>query len=334
MIKQSNFIIGLEISAKGYKLVHRDIEKNKITLVHADLFPVSPIDDDSLMHKTLKDSLKHCRKALKTKETVFSIPLQAAQIRFLQLDPVLGNLREQIIWEMEQQTIGRPVEPVIDWVKTGGAVSPVVVDTMSKLPSDGETEEGEKEEIVNYLPVIYLSASTDKQRLASWNNAIKKSGLIPVVCDVDALALYNVFVEGYPEELTGANYLFDISPDRTLLIWIVEGKLVEVDCMIGLDWSGAEAVSRSVAKIKLRLKDMCDGHADIAQPDKFFISGEIASDSRLRDIVFIEVGMKGELLDPFRAVAASEEIFSQASLYGSAFAISIGLTLRGTGESE
>ncbi|MBL8027431.1 MAG: hypothetical protein JNL74_13505 [Fibrobacteres bacterium] len=346
MVKQSNYTIGLEISTKGYKLVQRNIEKNEINLLHAEVFPGSPIEDDSFMAKSLKEGLKLIRKTIKTRETVFSVPLQAAQIRFMQLDPAMGDLRQQIIWELEQQTIGRAVEPVLDWVKVSQseiAQSSAEPDTFAEMPSldegaekaDGAEEASAAETASRpYSPATYLSVSTDKKLLASWNASIKKGGFDPIVCDVDSLALSNLFTVGYPEEQAGSNFVIDVSPERVLIVWMADGRLVDADCVVSLDWSGAEAASKSLLKLKQRLKDMTNGHSDTAPAEKFFLSGEIASDTRLRDIVFAEADMKGEILDPFRAVAASDDISSQSALYGPAFAVSVGLTLRGTGEDE
>ncbi len=347
MAKQTSCIIGIEISSKGLKLVQRDIDKNEIILIHADTLVVSPIDDHSSFYKPLKESIKHCKKVLKTKNTVFSVPLVAAHLRRLQIDPDAGDIRGQILWDYEQQSIGKGVEnPVISWAKinasslnsvslekVGDSSEPLTDTPDTEKPDDTEAADEKDVQIKPFDPQTLISVSMDREVLSSLVTSMKRAGLLPVVCDVDAFALYNLFLEGYPEELGDPCYIIDAAADRTIVLWNNEGVLLEADSVAGLDWTGAEAVARSVAKLKARMADMANGHTEIKLPEKFFFSGEVAADARLREIVFAEMGMVGELLDPFRAVAASEAIKSQADLFGPALAVSIGLTLR-SGEED
>lgn len=328
--KKEQFILGLEVSERGIKLVQRNQTKNEIDLVHADAVLTGSLVDLNGHQKPLKDAVKFCRKTIQSRKTVFSLPSQAVLLRQMQLDPALGSLEPQIQWEMEQQTIGRGDAQALDWTQIDGIQT--AGETESKQEDELPKEEGEEEDAVApepYSPLRYLVAATDRQFLASFTTVLKKAGLDPAIAEVDSCALFNLFLVGYPEEQAGLSLLVDITPERVVLVLARDGRFLDSECILGLNWGKGEPASDSTKKLRTKLLNLLEFQGVPESEVRLFLSGEIAADPKVRDIVTAEIGLPNEIMDPFRAVPASEKIGTQASLIGAALAVAIGLTLRG-----
>ena len=224
--KSEEYILGIEIAEGSLRMVQRHLPTNTIDLVHIDPLSSDILTGDQLVQH-LKQVIRIYRKLLKARYVVISLPYTMAIIRMLMLDGDSGDLKEQIEWEIEQEAVGKTSKYLFDWIDMASSEesaattnekaedvsleieeSDLEKELAEEMKVEGEDSPGAKEKSAIKPPAAapikssnrYLVVAVEEDRIKWVEDSIKKLKLIPIVCDVDALALINAFSHNYPED--------------------------------------------------------------------------------------------------------------------------------------
>jgi Tfp pilus assembly PilM family ATPase len=157
---------------------------------------------------------------------------------------------------------------------------------------------------------------------------VAQAGHVPVVVDVDALALANAHALNYPEQSGEPVMLINVSQSRAMV------------CVLGDDGLAAafdvEAPATNImgvaAGIERGLHHHRSGPSAIAGPFGVLLSGEACKAPGLLQRLSQELRARVEFFDPFRHLPGHTTTIER-ELAGPAFAVAVGLAMRRKGDS-
>ncbi len=177
-------IVGLDIGSGAIKLVQLKKTKQGYILKKFGVLPIDPelIVDGAVMDAgQVVSAIRELvgRESLRTKNVAMSVSGHSVIVKKIAL-PLMteDELQESIKWEAEQFI---PFD-----------INDVNIDAHILQTPDAQREEGQ-------MPVLLVAVKKDK--LTDYVNLVQDAGLNPVIGDVDAFALQNMYTENYsPKE--------------------------------------------------------------------------------------------------------------------------------------
>jgi type IV pilus assembly protein PilM len=221
---------------------------------------------------------------------------------------------------------------------------------------------GESEHNPNQMSVFLVAAKKDM--VHEYINLINTAGLNPVIIDVEAFALQNVFEMNYPDEMENIA-LIDIGAAKTSLNIIKESASVfmrdvalgcaqinqKISSMIGCSIEEAELLKYGEQTDKISTEDLngiitsvvSDWCTEIRRALDFFystypedqitrivLSGGGANITEFRQLLASETSAKVEIVNPFQALVVDSNAFEPAYIdqISPQAAICMGLSIR------
>ncbi len=350
LFSRKSSLFGLDIGSSAVKLVELREGKGGFELVSfgmAALPPEAIVDGALIDATTVIDTIEDLVKTHQVKATdvATSVSGHSLIIRKINL-PVMSQeeLEESIQWEAEQYI---PFE-----------ISDVNLDFQILGPVPGDQTQ---------MEVLLVAAK--KELINDYVDVIREAGLSPVVVDVDAFAIENMYEINYPVVQDEVLALIDIGAS-VMNINFTKGGVSnftrdvsfggnqyneEIQKKLNLSYQDAEAAKvgqdvegvnqRDVEKIIAGVNDALIG--EIQRSIQFFSSS--AGDDRINKVVLSggcsrargltqamqdKLGLPVEIANPFNAIQCDPGKFDAEYLnsVGPAAAVAIGLALRRLGD--
>jgi Tfp pilus assembly PilM family ATPase len=177
----------------------------------------------------------------------------------------------------------------------------------------------------------YLVVAVEEERIRWIEDSFRKARLEPVICDVDVLAMINIFTQNYPEDAAEAAALVYLTGSQALVCLARKGNYVESDRVEPMRFDSTDTVRQSIKRIEDKVAELAahtaPGHPG-AEVKRCFLCGDAVADVRVRDQLLGAFTLPAEILNPFRSVLVAQEIKSQVLMVSPALAVVTGLTLR------
>jgi len=347
MIFEGKHLIGVDIGTSSIKVIQvRKSGKG----YHLQKYGIEPLPAQSIVdghvmnHGAVVDALRKMFRELRIsqKEVALSISGNSVIIKKLNL-PLMKReeLEEQIQWEAEQHIPFDISEVEIDY------------NVLSEQPDTGQ------------MDVLLVAAKKDE--IQDLVEVVKEARLIPLVVDIDAFAIQNVYELNYGFSANETLALLNIGADVTTVNIVYNGisqftrdisnggTLIteEIQKQLQVSFEEAEAykaggrgdshevVPREVDDIITTVVDSLAGEiqrsldfymatSNRGEIGKIFITGGTANIPQIRTAIERRARVPVELLDPFRRVLYDEKQFNPAVLKSQApqASICLGLALR------
>jgi type IV pilus assembly protein PilM len=171
-------LVGVDIGSSSIKLVELKQSKKGISLVHFRMVPLPPetIVDGAIMNSAaVVEALNEllAQEKVKTKEVATSVAGHSVIVKKIKLPQMSEQeLEESIQWEAEQYI-------PFDINDVNMAVQPL----------------GNDEQDVGQMEVLLVAAKKDL--INDYTAVLSEAGLIPLIMDVDAFAIENMFEANY-----------------------------------------------------------------------------------------------------------------------------------------
>jgi type IV pilus assembly protein PilM len=345
-------LVGLDIGSGALKLVQLKKVKKGYQLKKFSIFPIDPelivdgaVMDSGQMVSAIRE-LFHKEK-VKVKNVALSVSGHSVIVKKITLSLMAEEeLQESIKWEAEQCI---PFD-----------INDVNVDFHILQTPEAQREEGQ-------MQVLLVAVKKDK--LAEYTNLVLEAGLNPVVGDVDAFALQNMFTANYDVKesetvalvnigasvmniniLRGGVFSFtrDISTGGKQYNEAIEREMdlnfeqsERVKCSEVIDGVNAEQVGDIVQRLNselisevLRSFDYFRTTSPNEAIDRIFLSGGGAKLPGLVPLLFERSGIPTEIVNPFNRIEISANDFDIDFIAGVApqAAVGVGLALRQVGD--
>ncbi len=342
-------VIGLDIGSSSIKVVELTETKRGYRLVNSALANIPPeaIVDGSLMDSvvivdTIRDLIKSFK--IRTKEVVTSVSGHSVIVKKINL-PVIteDELAESIQWEAERYI---PFD-----------ASDVNIDFQILGANEGNDE---------LMDVILVAAKKDI--INDYLSVLLEAGLTPVIVDIDAFALENMYQANYPMKRGEIVALVDIGANVMNINVMKDGISAftrdvfkggsyiteEIQKHLHIDHEEAEALkvgskiddSKQGAIDSILKTASSDFASEIAQSldyfqktsdqkaDKLFISGGCAKIEGLSKVIEAQVGVPVEVVDPFQNIEITKKELSLDYIndISPMMAVGVGLALRRVGD--
>ncbi len=339
--------IALDIGSTYIKLVQ---VKGSASNYHLEKFGMIPLPPEVIVEGAVMDAVRVvdavkellAAQKVKTKEVVISVSGSSVIIKRISVtDMTEEELAESIKWEAEQY-IPFPIDDVnIDFQKIGPGL-----------------QEGQAD---------VLLVAVKKEKINDYVNLVKEAGLEPVVIDVDAFALGNMFELNYEQE-PGATALLNIGasvmninimkdgiPMFTRDITVGGNRYTEaLQKDFGLTYEDAEKVKRGqeegvdreqAAGVMSSVTE--DIAAEIQRSFEFFrsttgsekvnrviLSGGCARVATLSSMISERIEVPVEIANPFRNIKVDPKKFPPEFMEeaGPMAAVAVGLAVRRPGD--
>src|SRR3954464_969512 len=200
---KSKLALGLDIGSSSVKLVQLKEAKRGYVLEAFGVAPLPPeaIVDGALMNSTaIVDAIRQLvsQHKLKNREAALGVSGQSVIIKKISMPRMTQEeLEESIQWEAEQYI---PFD-----------VKDVNIDTQILAAAGEENPAGQ-------MDVLLVAAKKDM--INDYTTVVSEAGLLPVVVDVDAFAVQNMF---------SANY--DPSPNETVVLINAGASVVNINIL-------------------------------------------------------------------------------------------------------
>ncbi len=339
-------LVGLDIGSHFVKAVEFRHHKAGYELRNFGLAQLPPeaivdgvIMDSAVVVDTIRNLFSHLK--IKNRNVATSVSGHSLIIKKIQL-PLMTQeeLEEQIQWEAEQYI---PFE-----------IEDVNVDFQILGPAPDE--EGQME---------VLLAAVKKDIINDYTAVITEAGLVPMVVDVDAFALENIFEVAYPEYLDRTVVLIDVGAGIMNINVVRAGTSTftrditmggsnfteEIQKELGVSYEEAEVLKLGgkaghatasdvldvlrvcIENLVLEIQRSLDFYSATAaeeEIDAVFLCGGSCRVPGLAAAVEERVGVAVEIMNPFRGVRYSEKLFDPDYLEeaGPLAAVAAGLALR------
>ncbi len=325
--------IGLDIGSSTIKVTELRESKKGYQLANFGMVSIPPeaIVDGAIMNTSaVEDAIVSLlgERKIKTKDVVASVSGQSVMIRKITMPAMTEEqLEEQIQWEAAQYI---PFE-----------IADVNLDFQILNPGD---EEGNME-------VLLVAAK--KEVINDYVTVLRDAGLNPVVIDVDAFALLNMYEMNYPimenevvalvnigasliniVVLQGGRYVFsrDISMggnlfteeiQKQLSVSFEEAELLKKGGSRGEDTEEVmrkevdmviKEVSEQIAGEIARSLDFYSAASPEAPINKIWLCGGSCRISGLSEAIAKNQNLPVEILNPFRNIEANPKLFDPAYL--------------------
>jgi len=342
-------VIGLDIGSSSIKVVELDETNRGYKLANCAMSPIPPeaIVDGSLMDSvvivdTIRDLIKSFK--IKTKEVATSVSGHSVIVKKISL-PVIteDELAESIQWEAERYIPFDASDVNIDFQILGA-----------------------NEENDELMDVILVAAKKDI--INDYLSVLLEAGLNPVIIDIDAFALENMYQTNYPVKLGEIVGIVDIGAN-VMNINIMKDNISaftrdafkggssiteEIQKYLHVDYEEAEAlkVGTKIDDSKQKaiggiLKTASDGFAsEIGQSieyfqktvnqniDKLYICGGCAKIEGLSKTIESQIGVPVHVVDPFQNIEITKRDLTLEYIndIGPSMAVGVGLALRRVGD--
>jgi len=341
--------VGLDIGSSSIKLVELKPTKKGYRLVNLGMAPLSPetIVDGAIMNSpAVLDGIKGLLTELKvkTREVITSVSGTSVIIKKINVPMMTEDeLNTQIQWEAEQYI---PFD-----------INDVNVDFQILGPSD----EGQ---------MSVLLVAVKKDMINDYTGVLTESGLNPVVVDIDAFAVGNMYEINYPlaegEVLglvnIGSNFInINVCRDGVSIFTrdISSGGASyteEIQRQLSLSFNEAEAVKKgagvegentpkevfdiigvvsdSISTEIQRSMDFFGTTNPGVSVNRLCLCGGASRTHKLLEAVSARLGIPTELIDPFKKVECDPKIFDPKYVanLSSASGVAVGLALRRQGD--
>jgi len=350
MAKGKN-VIGLDIGSSAVKLCHLRDAKKGLQLAAFDMAPLpkEAIVDGALMDSgAIVDAIRELvgRNKIKMKETALSVSGNSVIIKKIPLPPMSREELEQSIqWEAEQY-IPFDINDVY-----------LAVEVLDQNAQPGQ------------MDVLLVAAKKDL--IADYTTVVKEAGLNPLIVDVDAFCLQNMFEVNYGQVMGESIVLLDIGASTININVVADGITMftrdvsmggnqvteEIQKQLNITYEEAETykkgggssdavIPHEVEKVIQQVSDSLAGEIQRSLDfyaatsadgniSRIYLSGGTGNIPSLGRIIGRTSGVPVELINPFRNIAADPKVFNPAYLesVGPIAAVSVGLALRRTNET-
>lgn len=342
-------VIGLDIGSSSIKVVELGETSRGYRLVHCAMAPIPPeaIVDGSLMDSvvivdTIRDLVKSFR--IKTKEVVTSVSGHSVIVKKISL-PVMteDELAENIPWEAERYIPFDASDVNIDFHILGA-----------------------NEENSELMDVVLVAAKKDI--INDYLSVLLEAGLNPVIMDIDAFALENMYEVNYPVNRGEVVGLVDIGANVMNLNILRDGVSAftrdvfkggsmiteEIQKHLRVDYEEAEALkvgsriddSKQKALQSILKAASDDFASEVAQSldyfqktsnctiDRLFISGGCAKIEGLSKAIESQISAPVEVIDPFQniEIAKKDLTLDYINDISPLMAVGVGLAVRRVGD--
>lgn len=343
-------ILGLDIGSSAIKACLLKESKKSLQLVTFDLQPLPPeaIVDGAIMDSsTIVDAIMEvvARNKIKMKDCALSVSGNSVIVKKIPLPAMSRDELEQSIqWEAEQY-IPFDINDVF-----------LAVEVLSQNVQPGQ------------MDVLLVAAKKDL--INDYMNVAREAGLKPIVMDVDAFCLQNMFEVNYGELPDQTIVLLDIGATTININVLSDGVTVftrdvsmggnqvteEIQKQLNITYEEAETykkggdsaeavipheveqviqqVSDSLASEIQRSLDFYSATSADAAVSRIYLSGGTGNIPSLGRIIGRTSGLPVELVNPFRNIKGDPKTFNPQYLesVGPVAAVSVGLALRRTNE--
>ncbi len=328
-------VIQVRKSGKGYHLLKHGVEK---------LPPQSIVDGHVMNHGAVVDALRKLFRELKIsqREVALSISGNSVIIKKLNLPLMKAEeLEEQIQWEAEQHIPFDISEVELDY------------NILSENPAAGQ------------MDVLLVAAKKDE--IQDLVEVVREARLKPLVVDIDAFAIQNVYELNYGYSVGEIIALLNVGAEVTTINIVADGisqftrdisnggNMIteEIQKQLQVSYEEAEAykaggtigshevVPREVDGIVGNVVDSLAGEiqrsldffmatSNKGEVQKIYLTGGTANIAQLRASIERRARVPVELLDPFRRVNYDDRKFNREMLRAQApqASICLGLALR------
>ena len=347
IFSKSKNVLGLDIGSSSIKILELKSGKGGYALAN---FGIEPLPPETIVDSTIMNGpavVNAIRKLvstyqIKTKEVVTSISGHSVIIRKITMpmmteEEVEGNIQ----WEAEQYI---PFD-----------INEVNIDYFILEPMMEEQEN---------LDVLLVAVK--KEIVGEYISVVEEAGLTPVVMDVDAFAVENMFEVNYDPQpgkivalvnigasVININVVKGTNPAFTRDISIGGNQYTEeIQKQLNLTFEDAENLKVSGGTGADHLPDLLDGissnialeiqrsldfftsTSSLGQISKVYLSGGCAKTLNLDKIIEKQVGLPVEVMNPFARIEVPAKSFDQDFIREVApmAGVAVGLALRRAGD--
>ena len=341
-------LLGLDIGSSSIKLIQLTEARGRLKLERFGIMHLPPelivdgtVMDSGSVVETIKELFEE--QKTKVKEVALSVSGHSVIVKKIMLPPMSEEeLEESIKWEAEQYI---PFD-----------INDVNMDFHILETTEGADGKGQ-------MSVLLVAVKKDK--LTEYTSLVNEAGLVPVVVDVDAFALENMFCLNY-----------DVNPDEVVALVNVGASVMNINILkngqftftrdisvggnryteaiqkeLNLSYEQAEEAKRGGALPgveKGALETILQVvHSEAASEvsrsfdyfkttsaneniDKIILSGGSAKIQGFGDLLSEKLGVPVEIANPFRNIDIDQKRFDSAFLEeaGPLAAIGVGLAIR------
>ncbi|MBF5044245.1 type IV pilus assembly protein PilM [Aggregicoccus sp. 17bor-14] len=355
---KGKLVLGLDIGSTSVKMILLKEQRKRGAVSYAlQSFGMKPLPQEAIVDGALMNSTAIVQAMqellgelkVKTKDTAIGVSGHSVIIKKIQMPRMAQEeLEESIQWEAEQYI---PFD-----------VKDVNIDTQI-LESGADDATGQ-------MDVLLVAAKKDM--INDYTSVVSEAGLNPVVVDVDAFAVQNMFASNYDVPDRETVVLINAGASVVNINIITNGITVftrdvtiggnqfteEIQKQLNVSYEEAEAlkiggglgdadsvvpqdvervlasVAEQVAGEIQRSLDFYAGTAADANFTKVYLSGGTAKIPALFKTIEARVGVPVEILNPFRKIEVDNRKFDPAFIMDVApmAAVAVGLALRRPGD--
>jgi len=340
--------IALDIGSTFIKLVQLKGSKRAYQLAKFGMVPLPPevIVEGAVMDAgRVVDAIKELITAqnVKTKEAVISVSGSSVIIKRISVsDTTEDELAESIKWEAEQYIPFSIDDVNVDFQKLGTGAA------------EGQAD--------------VLLVAVKKDKINDYVNLVKEAGLEPVVMDVDAFALANMYELNY-EMSTGITALLNIGASVMNISILKDGLSIftrditvggnryteALQKEFGLSYEDAEKVKRGAIAEGVDAENVASVMSSVTEDivgetqrsfdffrsttgsdsvSRVLVSGGCARIGNFISVLSERIGIPVEITNPFKNIKVDPKHFNPAALQeaGPQCAVAVGLAIRRPGD--
>ena len=349
---REKYCVGIDIGASSVKLCQLKASKQGFALVNFGLVPLpsEAVVDGALMNSPrIVEAIQELIAAhkIKNRHVAMSVSGHSVIIKKIALPQMTREeLEESIQWEAEQFI---PFD-----------IQDVNIDVQIVNPKSAQQGQ---------MDVVLVAAKKDL--VNEYTSVIAESGLQPVVCDVDAFAIQNMFEANYDVPATETVALVNVGASKTNINIVAGGFpsftrdltvggnafTEEIQKQMNLTFEEAEAlkiggkerrdtdvvipadVERSLTAVAENLTSEVQRSIDFyaatsadPPPSQIYLVGGSARLQALSRAMEARIGVPVHVSDPFRKIQVSSQDADYLKTFGPAAGVAVGLALRFAGD--
>jgi len=341
-LKMETGLVGLDIGSRSIKAVEASRKGGRLTVARygaASLPPDAIVDgeimDREVVVECIQDLLRET--GMRSRHVASAVSGRSVIVKRITLDSMTTEQASEVIyWEAEQHiTYG------IDEVSLDFQIL-------------GETGQGK-------MDVLLVAAK--KETVEMHTSLLRDAGLVPVIVDVDSLAVQNAFEANYETDKSQKVLLLNVGASVTNVSLLTGGAPLftrdlsvagnafadEIQRMLSVDRDEAEKIARSTREEdRERIGPILDtvgqdlllgverslsylrGVSGSAEISRALLSGGGALLPGLHGYVANRLGVPVEVADPFRSLDFDEALFREGEReeVGPSLMVAVGLALR------
>lgn len=351
---REKFCLGIDIGASAVKLCQLKKAKGQLRVEHFGHVPLptETIVDGALMNSArVVDAIQElvASHRIKQKQVALSISGHSVIIKKIPL-PMMSReeLAESIQWEAEQFI---PFD-----------IADVYLDV--QILNEASAQQGQ-------MDVVLVAAKKDF--VTEYTSVVMEAGLEPVICEVDAFAIENIFAENYDISPTQTVVLVNVGAAKSNINIIAGGVTSftrdltmggnafteEIQKQLGVPFEEAEAlkiggsadrhqdavvpheVQRALHMMSENLTNEVQRSIDFYSatsadpaPSHVYLAGGSAKLESLKKSLEARIGAAVSVLDPFRRLDISTQDQAYLQNIGPAASVAAGLGMRYLGDDN